>query len=467
LNALGDAYRNSGNYSDAVAQYDESLAIDKTQTAVIVRKVEALRFDGKRVPALETALQGLAPPASPEQKEIHVAAQELIRSFQFQDLDDSLTLLKNAFDSGASVTDEYALALLMKGYAGGADPRPWLQQARSLNPADPNIQVEINCELATWYLNRRDPNNAEAFLKRAEEISKSTTLAPEIQAWILRLRAVSLMDAEKFRESYDDAQSAVRLTSSASEKFVLTEVAYYWARHLESDGSGTEKGESAKEERNEAATRLYREVISITSLLVDARYTAADWYFLEANHFLNQDKETVQRFKRIVKDNPNDDSAQRTLMYVCTEYLFDRDCAVSAAVQYMQSQGRAGPQDIGTLLDCVEIAILNGADKNATEWLAIAAERSGTPPSRAAIIHLYQSWLDLLHNDRAGARQAFAAWSKDLVVFRDARDNLDWTFNGAKHALKASNFADSHKTLLLRMIRCLEDPNLPPPEFSD
>jgi hypothetical protein len=154
-------------------------------------------------------------------------------------------------------------------------------------------------------------------------------------------------------------------------------------------------------------------------------------------------------------------------MFLCNEYLFDRDCSVSAAFPYMQNQGTTGPEDVGVLLDCVEIAVLNGAHKPAEEWLTSIGKRTGTPPNRAVVIDLYRFWLALLRKDKTGAKLAFEDWSKDTTVLRESKGDLDWVFNGAKHTLKTSAFDESEKVLLLQMINCLEGSGLPVPKFPD
>jgi hypothetical protein len=173
---------------------------------------------------------------------------------------------------------------------------------------------------------------------------------------------------------------------------------------------------------------------------------------------------------RFVQQDPKDQSALNILMYVCSQYVFDFDCAFSAAKQSANSLSKTGPTASGDYLNIAETAVLKGDDTTAQDWLAIAASQPNLDPRDASLIYLYRLWVAMRKGQTAEYKTDFESWQEATGRFRSKKEDLNRIFRGAREALdrSKSTMGESRSTLLVRMMDALDNssitlPSLPEP----
>jgi tetratricopeptide (TPR) repeat protein len=198
---------------------------------------------------------------------------------------------------------------------------------------------------------------------------------------------------------------------------------------------------------------------------VAKRYQNADLVFTEARHSLGRDRETRERFDRVVKQDPKDTSAFSALMMVCSQYLFDFNCAFRAAQNYAKLAN--SPMDPDDYLDLAEIAILAGRNETAREWLAGALRQPEIPVKEESLVYFYQLWLGMRQGQADELSRDFQAWQRATQQFRVTDGELNWIFDGVRKALKDERMGDKQRQLLLAMMDALEDNRRPLPSWPE
>jgi tetratricopeptide (TPR) repeat protein len=469
LNLLGDAYRNLEKYNQAEASYDASLQIMPSQPDVYASKALALRLEGKRPEALESLLEGLqASSPGTFSQSLHATARDIIRALrpgEFAKAEEVITRTK-----GVPVADEYALLISRKEgqnldakwtAENAEEARGPLQKALDLQPSDPNVRVEVYANLARTHLFDRDLQKLDFFLTQAEKLPPDQVSADN-REWVARIRTRYWMMRKEYLNAYDSADLARHIKPTKDADFMAAEAALYLAQDKE-------KAARTLEQKAEF-TKFYQQAADLAAPLVAKRFPGADYVLVEASHPLGLDAKTREQLQSVVSQNPKDDSALNALILVCSQYLFDFDCAFSAAKMDAALQDPNGPDAATAYLNLAEVAILLGNDGQTRDWLGIALIALKQPkvaPREKSLAYLYRLWLAMRQGQTDQFSADFQSWQTATEEFRKTNNDLNWLFLGARKALQGSQIGEKQKELLTAMMDALEDGSRPLPAWLE
>jgi len=466
LNLLGDAYRNLETYNQAEVSYDASLRIMPSQPDVYASKALALRLEGKRPEALESLLEGLqASSPGTFSQSLHATARDIIRALrpgEFAKAEEVITRTK-----GVPVADEYALLISRKEgqildakwtAENAEEARGPLQKALDLQPSDPNVRVEVYANLARTHLFDRDLQKLDFFLTQAEKLPPDQVSADN-REWVARIRTRYWMMRKEYLNAYDSADLARQIKPTKDADFMAAQAALYLAQDKE-------KAARTLEQKAEF-TKFYQQAADLAAPLVAKRFPGADYVLVEASHPLGLDAKTREQFQSVVSQNPKDDSALNALILVCSQYLFDFDCAFSAAKMDAALQDPNGPDAAAAYLNLAEVAILLGNDGQTRDWLGIALKQPKVAPREKSLAYLYRLWLAMRQGQTDQFSADFQSWQTATEEFRQTNSDLSWLFKGARKALQDSQIGEKQKELLTAMMDALEDGSRPLPTWSE
>lgn len=468
LNLLGDSYTGIEKYDRAIESYDRSLAVDRSQAKVYERKSLAAAYRGDRPAALKTLLEGLNRTGNSESgaSGLSQSVKTLIQRLESQELPSAEEMLKVAYETKASpVSNEYALLLTREGSEAvdsAKSPedmnraRGYLQRALQVQPLEDAVRASVFGNLTRSYLGN-DLDEASSYLSEAEKIP-SEHLNTNARGWLLQLRAWYWIDRKDYERAYGAAQIARDTDHSKWSDFVFARAAWNLAATKEEKAKAAGEG---KDQLQKEAQKLFQLASNLMDPLVNDRISGADYDYMEATHGLKRDSEALGRFQKIAELNPRDTSALRSIMYICTEYLFQIDCAYRAAVQDIQWEA----PDPDAYLNAIEIAVLQGSDAQAEKWLdAFFAQPQATAYLKS-IAHLYRTWLAVRRDQKDAELSSFRNWQTTIQEFRKTSEQMTWSFKGAKHTLEGLQINAGMKNLLASMIASFEDRNKPLPTF--
>lgn len=468
LRIRADAYLNLKQYTRAESDYDESLRVLPAQPEPYFGKSLALRYDGKRLKALEVLIAGLQTTSSDaDAQPFHTSAKDLIRALQPEELAQAEDEVKRSYDASPRVRDEYALVAsriesnkLDTNWTPetAAQARQPLQKMLDLQPSDPDVLVEIYGNLARTYLFDRDDQSLDHFLSLAEQLP-STQVSADNREWIARIRAQYWMDLSEYAKAYDSAEAARRIKPSNQADRTAALALWFQAQ-------GEEKTADTAEQRKQIAG-LYKKVVDLVTPLADQRYPGVDGLLVGANHQLGLDASSQKQFADMVTRDPKDDSAITTLMMICGEYTFDFDCAFSAAQKDVVLHDPKAPDAADAYVNVAEAAILASKDDSAREWLGVALQHPEARPRDRSLAHLYHLWLAMRLGQTDQCRTDFDSWQAATEQFRQSKTDLNWLFTGARRSIQNSQLGPKQQELLTRMMDALEDRNRPLPAWSD
>jgi tetratricopeptide (TPR) repeat protein len=461
LNLLGDANRNIAQYDQAVTIYEESLRIQPSQPEVCTSTAFALELNGKRGVALATLIHGLqvgGPDAA--KQSLHESAQGVIRALEPGEFDQAEALLSQA---GKEAANEYALLLCRKWEQildTSSTPenrslaRASLGKALEAKPSDPDILAEVYANLAVAQLVDGDRKKLELDLAEAEKLP-DTQVSIAHREWLQRIRASDQMAHREYEKALESAQAARRIqeTDDASLQMATAVVLL------------TEERKNVNVTDLKALRELNRTAADLATPLVDKRYAGADNVLVMANHFLNQDGKTRERFERIVKQDPKDLSGWNALMFVCSQYLEDAACTFSAAQKAVLLLDPNGVDVAGDYLNVAEAAVLARKDEAAGQWLGMAQNRDRTDARVQSLVHFYRLWLDFHQGHAGDGSTDFEAWQEAMQRFRGSNDDLNWVFTGMRKLVSKENISAPRKQLLEAMMDALENSQKPLPAW--
>lgn len=468
FNLLGDAYLKLNSYDLAVDAYDASLRTERSQPDIYIRKALALRSAGKRLQALQSLLEGLLTAGSSDDaKSLHSSAKGVIHVLgpdEFPEAEHELTV---ASSRGASVANEYALLIsrtqgqILDTAAGPVNVGPALQRALALQPSDPDVQAEIYANLARAQLLGNDFQKADAFLAQAEKLP-TDQIDADNREWITRIRARYWFLQQDYDKAFAVAYVAHQIRDTDDGTLV-------GAMSLLALGQDKEKaaGANGTPAQKQEFRDLYQRSVMLIEPLVTRRYPDADGVLMAANHSLAQDAKTRQQLESLIKNNPKDDSAINALLLVCSQYLFDFDCAFSAAKMDVALHDPSAPDAAETYVNLAEAAILVGRDDQTQTWLSIALNQPHIAPRDKALAYLYRLWLDMRQARTDQFLTDFHSWQRATEDFRQGKDDLNWLFLGARTVLGTSNITKTRKDLLTAMMDALEDRGRPLPTWPE
>jgi hypothetical protein len=209
------------------------------------------------------------------------------------------------------------------------------------------------------------------------------------------------------------------------------------------------------------ATDLLNKAVAEVEPLVDKRVLGADWLFQLVNHSRSDDNETVAKLRKILDDNPSDESALTGVAYVCNEFLFDFKCTLDSNQKRLKlAAAQAGP---GLQLDLIEAQVLNGLLDQAAVGLKSLLLDKSTLSSQLTVALFYSYWTARVQGRQGRETDAtFAQWSETLDRSWRFRTN-EWSFYGAMHFLNSqTSLTEDIRKTLADMIAKMQMPQFPP-----
>jgi tetratricopeptide (TPR) repeat protein len=488
LSLLGNSYRNIADYREAEATYDEALRIDSSLPQLYGSKALALQFDNKRPQALDAIIQGLkiSGQAATSQP-LHESAKGVIHALQPGEFDGSEASLDKAFGQGVPVANEYALLVALKWEhifdvswtpESRAKARIDLKKALDRGPTDPAVLVTAYGDAARAELVDGNQQHLMDLVHQAEK-QPADQIPPFLRAWIQRIQAHSEIDSGDYSKAYDAAEVAYHIYPSDDASYLLADSTLLltqckeWALVLGQKEDGLKqckrdflirdderKGSvSLTADQARSLKESYQQAADVAAPLVAKRYQDGDGVLLRANHALGQDKKTRDLFLGFVQQDPKDASAVDILLYVCSQYLFDFDCAFLAAQKIAGGLHANDPTAASDYLNVAEAAVLKGDNKAATDWLASAGQPQTMKPRDAVLFYIYRLWVAMSTGQTGEFKTDFDAWREATKQFRDSKEDLNWVFTGAKKALDRSKtqMGAGKTELLLSMMAASEN----------
>jgi tetratricopeptide (TPR) repeat protein len=500
LNQLGNGYRSTNRYELAQNAYDESLRLDSAQAAIYRSKAQTYQFENNQSKALQSLIDGLKVTSQDsETQSLHDSAKNVIFALQDSgEIDAAETSLHAALLAGVPVSNEYALLVSRKwsqvlqiswSEENRAKARESMKQVRDLQLTDPDVIAMVYGASADVEVVNGDRERLKDFVVKAEQLP-ANQVAPYIREWIERIKAQDYINHAEYAEAVQAADVAYHVQPSDTASYMIADATLLDARCKEKTlRLGKELGgvELCKRElllRDEEMRgdvkltpsqqieirNQYQAAADRAAPLVAKRDPNGDGVLMRSNHSLGEDRQTQKQFTAFVQQDPKDQSALNILMYVCSQYVFDFDCAFSAAKQSANSLSKTGPTASGDYLNIAETAVLKGDDTTAQDWLEIAASQPNLNPRDASLIYLYRLWVAMRKGQTAEYKTDFESWQEATGRFRSNKEDLNWIFRGAREALdrSKSTMGESRSTLLVKMMDALDDssvtlPSLPGP----
>jgi hypothetical protein len=206
------------------------------------------------------------------------------------------------------------------------------------------------------------------------------------------------------------------------------------------------------------ATDLLNKAVAEVEPLVDKRVLGADWLFLSVNHSRSDDNATVAKLRKILNDNPSDESSLASVAYVCNEFQFDFKCTLDSNEKRLKvAAAQAGP---GLQLDLIESQVLNGLLDQAAVGLKSLLLDKGSLGSQLTVALFYSYWTARVQGRETDA--TFAQWKETLDTLWPVRTD-EWSFDGAMHFLNGqTSLTDDIRKTLADMIAKMRMPQFPP-----
>lgn len=468
LSLLGDAYRNIEKYDLAQKAYDQSFAILPSQPELYAKKALALRFGGKRLAALEVIVSGLRAHVV-DTASLHDEAKNIIRALQKDEIEQAQSLFADAHRAGFGVNDEYALVLSQKWAQtldanwtaeNRARARVELETAVSLQPSSPDIQAEVYLNLARAELTDGNHDRLRALIASFETLP-SDQVTGNLREWAERISARDHLDHDEFESAWASADIALHIQTTDDGNLLASEARLFLARQKEKA-----IGSSPTPAQRLEVKKLYRESSDIAAPLVAKRFTSADTVLVMASHPLNEDKKTREQFEKLVRLNPADVSALNGLMFVCSQYQLDANCAFSAAQKMSELLDRNSSDASSDYLNIAEVAVLTSNDAVALNWLDVAAQQPPLGPRNESLVYFYRLWIDLRRGNTQDSSADLQSWQGATQRFRQSHDQLNWIFDGVKKILSQEKVVGGGAPLLSAMVEALENSDRPLPTWT-
>ncbi len=489
LNQLGDAYRSLSRFDRALETYSSSLKLNKSQAAVYKSTASCFESQGDRVKALETLVDGLKTLGSDADAQLlHDSAKDMVLSIQDPKvIDPAGNLLSDAFNAGAPVANEYALLIVRKWSLvldGGWKPeqketsQKELQTAQDLHLTDPEVLAWIYGTAARVALQSGNSAGVRDFVAKAEQLDSSKVPA-FMREWIERISAQGYTEEAEYQQAIDAADRAYHILATDQGTYLMADATLLLAQCQQviwTHGESAPKSTECKRDdlmrfdiaigevkltaaQQEEIRKLYVDAASRSGILVAKRFQSGDYVFMRANHALGKDRQTVDQYLRLTQQDAGDQLAWNIVMYVCSQYLFDFDCAFKAAQKSEMSLPKSGPSTARDYINIAETAVLSGDHATARKWLDFAAGQPGLSAEDTSLLHLYRLWTIMLAGNSDQFKIDFDAWHDAAGQFRSQSSSIGWIFIGARMALARSkvSMGESKVSLLVSMIDALED----------
>ncbi|MFY9853575.1 MAG: hypothetical protein WAK26_06840, partial [Terracidiphilus sp.] len=431
-------------------------------------------------------------------KALHELAIDIIKTLQVAEFEKAGGALDRAILAGVPVSNEYALLVVRRSEQnlGTASTRESRQKAKEdlkgaldRQPTDPTILASIYGDLARAAIQDSDSQEVNSYLDKADSLP-SDQVPASTREWIKRLHALDQIDNAEYEKGYESANTAYHIEPTDYATSLAAEAMLWWARckdtawKLGKEEAGLEQCKRQfllRDEELEGSVNLtpaqelelkkmYQQAADRIAPLVAKRYQGGDFVLMRANHFLDQDNKSLEVFSRIVQKDPKDAAALDDLIFVCSQYLFNFDCAYSAAqksARLLDPKAGSTPVDY---LNVAEMAVLKGDDRQAQEWLNMASAQPQTMrPRDESLMYLYRLWVAMRKGQSDEFKTDFESWKEATVRFRDSKDNLGWVFRGARQALDHSRsvIGKGNAGLLASMMDALENNNQTLPNWPE
>lgn len=474
LTALGDVHVALSNYGEATRQYRAALDLDPARGEGYVSLARAFRLDGKTADAWRTMRTAVSRGIPWEL--FDAESVELLRDAEPSTVADSIEgVLELCADRGrvhAHIKAECIEILTETGrtlYNAGTDVatvRTLFQAVLRLDPPEPTVLVEANAFLGGSFLGqttvnlnetgcvrlsheRFDFQQADRFLRAAEERVTDAKAGPGTREWLTRLRALYWFRSNQHEKAAVWIEKALQQQSTNPATYVTGQVAFILGRKAQESRFGNC---GPTQQLPVGVRRQYEKTYEAMALLVDRRYEGADWYFREAGHSLGRDEETRARFDSV----PEDRTALRSLYFVCGEYLKNFFCAFDAARRLV---GTGATLDHGERLDVGEAALRVDSFAVAREWMGplLTGPSQGLIARFRVVLEVLKTWLAAGEGSHRVAMHAFEAWREEAKAFRRDGQHLGWTFEGSRVAVDSSSLNRCYRDLLRKMFDVTED----------
>jgi tetratricopeptide (TPR) repeat protein len=499
LNLLGDSYRGLGRYDLAEESYRSSLELNESQGAVYKNLAAVLQYKGQRAQALDVLIAGLrlcSPPCDP--RPLHNSAKDLILAIQnLDEIARTAASIHSALDVSVPVTNEYALVTARKwtlvldsGWKPeDRDPAEHeLQAALGLPITDPEVQVWLYGVGARVELESGDSVRLQQFVDLAERVPTAEYPA-YLHEWVERLSARDYMEHGQPDLAREKAEQAYHIQPSDQGTSVMAIATYYSGRcreitryrgdanpdperckpdNIRSFDVTDEKPRLSPAERKEIDD-LYIKAANLLGPLVAKGQGNYDGILMWSNHQLGRDRQTVDLYFRLGQKDSTNQQIWNIILYVCSQFLVDMDCALSAAQKAAETLPRTGSNVARDFLNIAEVAVMDGNQKQALDWLSIVASQPSLSPADKSLLHLYHLWAIMPSGRPEEMKSDFEAWQTAANEFRSQRDGLGWVFGGARRVLSSpsSSLGEEKTSLLTSMMDALEQRDSKMPAWPD
>jgi len=498
LNQLGDSYESMIQYEKALQAYDESLRLDPTQAAIYRNKAQLYQYQGKPLVTMAFLIEGLKKIGkNGETQPLHKSLEDVVLSLQDAgDIGTAGKTLVDAVHDGVPVTNECALLIsrwwsrildVDSSDATVAKAKDAMKTLLELPLDDPDILAGVYAMSARVELNANS-QQLQDFVAKVNQLPANQVSAAN-REWAQRILAQDYINHAEYEKAAEAADTAYHLLATDRALYMIANSNLLSARckerawRLGKEPGGMELCKSSTllldepAEHDSKLTRsqqdelrkMYQDVASHAAPLVAKRFIDGDFILMRANHSLDEDSQTRDQFQHLVQQDPKDQSALNTLMYVCSQYLFDYSCAFSAARTSTNSLSKTGRTAASDYLNIAEVAVLQREDKTAMDWLGVALSQPDPQPQIVALIYLYRLWAAMHEGQTAEFKSDFDSWLEATNRHRAGKDVLDWTFRGARIALHnpRNGMSENRIKLLSSMMDALDDSNATLPVWPE
>ena len=280
-------------------------------------------------------------------------------------------------------------------------------------------------------------------LRKAEALADDLSADPGAREAMARLRGLWYRDrplqtsGRSSEDDYKRAESYLRQAlswepTSSRARFALATTYAFWP------GADAKSGPYPQQ------------ALALLRPLTLEHYPTAAAYLVLVNRSLNKNEDTRAILDTAVMSDPSDRSALDGLMDVCTDSLFDFDCAAEAAERLDALEGSSG--DMSSQLEVAEIEVLAGRYSKASARLQRVLANSATEDKFRAVALFYQVWLSYSGASTREPASLVQAWR--LAV---KKSHPLWVFGGARHVLRTkAPFNTTSAEALMAMIEEME-----------
>lgn len=406
LNLLADLSTRQGDLKAAKEYYHFSLEAEPNQPEIYSREAEFI-FGTNAVEAVDLLLSGLD--RVNDKTAIHTTLRRHADEVKPPDFEAVADKLQAALPKDQSLSEEYAIV----------------------------------CAHAASNLVYSDPERTQQFLRRARELHPSHVTA-ENRNWLARIEAALDLGQKKYKDAHLSALNALTILPGDSRTVLLAaQIELAWANALQPQTT---------EQRDKLLNSAYSRLMP----LVDSANEGAYDTFRAVGHGRKADSESLKVFSKLADNNPNDTSAVANLMFICGEYLMDRQCLYSRAKEIMTRS----VDNLSLQLDSVEAAVVLGHYKEASQWLAMVDRHPEADPMHKFVTSFYRFWISYVEND-VRTREHFQALKQSLNEYKETDQSTlqyTWSFEGTKTELKNGTLPTEKKKLLALIIETYENP---------